>query len=107
MIRGTTPTFTLNMVDEVLDLTQAANVYATFRQRNNIITKTDLDISVTQEDGKYHNTVLVYLTQEETLGFVAGSMDIQLNWTYTDGSRACSNIVTIAVNNNLEGRVLE
>lgn len=29
MIRGTTPTFTLNMLDEQLDLRNASNVYAT------------------------------------------------------------------------------
>lgn len=107
MIRGTTPTFTLNMLDETLDLRQAVNVYATFRQRETLLTKTDLDITVTQESEYLRNTVLVYLTQEESLKFNAGSIEVQLNWTYADGSRACSNIVTIAVSNNLEGRVLE
>lgn len=107
MIRGTTPTFTLNMLDETLDLRQAVNVYATFRQRETLLTKTDLDITVTQEAEHLRNTVLVYLTQEESLKFTAGSIEVQLNWTYEDGSRACSNIVTIAVSNNLEGRVLE
>lgn len=107
MIRGTTPTFTLNMLDETLDLRQAVNVYATFRQRETQLTKTDLDITVTQEAEYLRNTVLVYLTQEESLKFNAGSIEVQLNWTYADGSRACSNIVTIAVSNNLEGRVLE
>ena len=40
MIRGTTPTFTLNMLDEQLDLRNASNVYATFKQKNVLLTKT-------------------------------------------------------------------
>lgn len=109
MIRGTTPTFTLRMVDEELDLRQAENVYATFRQRDKILTKTgnDLTITVTQEEGNYNNVVEVYLSQAESLTFVSGSIELQLNWTYADGSRACSNIVSIAVANNLVGSVLE
>lgn len=109
MIRGTTPTFTLTMVDEQLDLRQAENVYATFRQRDKVLTKTgnDLEINVTEEDGNFNNVVEVYLSQAESLTFDTGSIELQLNWTYTGGSRACSNIVTIAVANNLVGSVLE
>lgn len=109
MIRGTTPTFTLNMLDEQLDLRNASNVYATFKQKNVLLTKTgnDLNITVTQESGSYKNTCEVYFTQTESLQFTCGSIEVQLNWTYADGSRACSNIVNIAVNNNLVGSVLQ
>lgn len=40
MIRGTTPTFKLLLNDEEVDLTAAANIYATFKQGSVLITKT-------------------------------------------------------------------
>lgn len=101
MVRGTTPTFQLQITDETVDLTQATNVYATFKQESNTITKTGEDIEVTA------NQVDVYFTQKETLSFKAGTMIYcQLNWTYEDGSRACSNIISIAVGKNLVGSEL-
>lgn len=101
MIRGTTPTFQLKLISDSVDLTLAENVYATFKQGSKVITKTgeDIDVSPTQVD--------VYMSQEETLGFRYGDIRIQLNWTYEDGSRACSKIVTILANRNLLERVLE
>lgn len=101
MIRGTTPTFSLKFTDDDLDLTLAYNVYATFKQEENEITKTgsDLDISAKQVD--------VYLDQEESLRFARGKVEVQLNWTYEDGKRACSNIVKVDVGKNLIGSVLE
>lgn len=83
--RGTTPTFRLTLRDESIDLGLAANVYATFRQASKTLTKTGEDIDV---DG---NVVGVYLTQEETLGFSESPQtEVQLNWVYSDGSRAAS-----------------
>ena len=101
MIRGTTPTFQLKLISDSVDLTLAENVYATFKQKGKPITKTDdeIEVSATQVD--------VYLSQEETLSFCHGMVDIQLNWTYEDGQRACSKIVTILANRNLLERVLE
>ena len=40
MVRGTTPTFQLQITDETVDLTQAINVYATFKQYDKVIQKT-------------------------------------------------------------------
>lgn len=47
MIRGTTPTFQLKLADEQVDLTQALNVYATFKSREQTITKSGADLEVT------------------------------------------------------------
>lgn len=101
MIRGTTPTFQLKITDDSVDLTQALNVYATFRQYGIELTKSgeDIDVAAHQVD--------VYLTQSETLQFGDGNLEVQLNWTYGDGSRAASNIKTIQVTKNLIGSVLE
>lgn len=100
MVRGTTPTFKLYLNDEYVDLTQAVNVYVSFKQKDTLITKTGEDIEVQE------NEVDVYLSQQETLQFIKGSVEIQLNWTYLDGRRACSNIITIEVDKNLIGDVL-
>ena len=101
MIRGTTPTFTLTIPsDSGVDLTQAANVYATFKQTGVAITKSGEDLTVQAHQ------VDVYLNQAETLQFKAGTLQIQLNWTYSNASRACSTIVNIGIDNNLVGEVL-
>lgn len=98
MIRGTTPTFILTV--EGVDLLEAKNVYATFVQKNNKLTKTGQDIEVSS------NQVEVYFNQEESLRFSTGAIMIQLNWTYENGSRACTDIVSTDVGKNLEEGVL-
>ena len=100
MIRGTTPTFTLTLNDETLDLTSAQNVYVTFKQGYKdyvkaSVTKSGYDIVVSEKE------VSVCLTQKESLQFKEGPLYIQVNWTYADGSRACSEIVKIEVKENL------
>lgn len=102
MIRkGTTPTFKLILNDDSVDLTQARNVYATFKQNTKEITKTGEDIAISERE------VDVYLSQEETLAFTYGKIEIQLNWTYGNNERACSEIVAVNIANNLIERVLE
>lgn len=101
MIRGTTPTFKLRLKDTSIDLTKADNIYVSFSQKSVRLMKSGEDLEVNG------NEVDVYLTQEESLKFVDGEVEMQINWTYDDGSRACTNIVTINVSKNLIGRVLE
>ena len=100
MVQATTPTFILTLPDTV-DLSQAANIYFSLRQKNVIIEKSNDDLTV---DGQ---TVSVYLSQAETLQLVPGAAQIQLNWTYANGSRACSNIVSVQVTENLLKEVVE
>lgn len=94
MVQATTPTFILTLPDTV-DLTIIQNMYFSLEQANTKLRKTGNDLSI---EG---NTVSVYLTQEETLKFNRGYAELQLNWTYPDGHRACSDIVTIPVGPNL------
>lgn len=106
MIRGTTPTFKLIINDQSVDLTQASNVYATFKQNSVTITKTGEDLEVSA------NEVDVYLSQEESLSFTSNSFGVceikcQLNWTYTGGMRASTKIVKIPLTENLVNEVLE
>lgn len=101
MISGTTPTFQLKINDESVDLTTADNVYVTFASMGWSITKTgdDIDVSANQVD--------VYLSQQETLAFPKGNVDVQINWTFDDGKRACTTIASVKVTKNLIERVLE
>lgn len=101
MIRGTTPTFELKINDETVDLTGADNVYVTFATNGWSITKTGADLDV------FAQQVDVYLSQEETLAFPKGDVDVQINWTFDDGKRACTTIASVKVTRNLIERVLE
>lgn len=100
MIRGTTPTFELKIADETVDLTEAYNVYATFSQCGKSLTKTGDDIEVTARQ------VDVYFTQAESLMFAPGAIEIQLNWTYANGSRAATRKIKAIIEDNLLGEVL-
>ena len=94
MVQATTPTFVLTL-PETVDLTEPSHFYFTLRQGNVRIEKADSDLVI---DGQ---TISVYLSQAETLTLTPGMVKLQLNWTYANGSRACSNIVSVNVTENL------
>lgn len=103
MYKGTTPTFTFTL-PETVDLEQATNVYVTFARGDgtDFLRKTGQDLAIEA------NTVSVYLSQQETLAFPKTAR-IQINWTYAEGGltkRACSEIKTIQLKDNLEREVL-
>ena len=102
---GTTPTFVLT-VD--VNLTEAAHIYATFKGGAQTVTKTDEDLTVDITTGEEPSTaVSVFLSQAETLALTQGTVQIQLNWTFADGSRAASDIVSYTFGANLLGKVVE
>ena len=98
--RGTTPTLTLTFTEESLDLTQAENVYVTFTTEHATLTKTgeDLEVAAKQID--------VYLSQQETLSFPAGQIQIQANWTYAGGDRGASDVALFEFTPQLLNSVL-
>lgn len=98
--RGTTPTFTL-ILPETVDLTQARNVYVSFRGSTRALTKSGNDIDVTA------HSIDVYLDQRETLSFAQGLVDVQVNWTYANGRRAATLIKKIELTPNLLDKVVE
>ena len=100
---GTTPTFTLTFADENLDLTSAQNVYVTFHShhQSSSLTKTGEDLTVEEK------SIAVYLTQEETLSFYEGDVEIQANWTSSTGGRCASDIVSYTFSKQLLKEVLE
>lgn len=97
----TTPTFTLNFTEQSLDLTQARNVYVTFKSEGTLITKTGEDLTVEQK------SISVYPSQEETARFRTGNVKIQANWTTPTGGRAASEVATYIITDQLLKRVVE
>ena len=98
----TTPTFTFTFTEQGLDLTQARNVYVTFRSsRGYAFTKTGESLTVEAQQ------VTVTLNQEDTSGFNTGNIEMQVNWTTPDGGRAASEVVTYDISKQLLQRVIE
>ena len=85
--RYTTPVFTLTFSEQALDLTQATDVFVTFKQADLLMTITGEDLTVTAK------TISVSFTQEDTAQFFDGDVEIQANWVMDDGSRAASEVV--------------
>lgn len=100
-MQGTTPTFVLTLPDTV-DLTEAQNVYVTFNQGSqNSLTKTGNDIVVSAHQ------VDVYMAQKDTLQFRNGTVLIQMNWTFSGGQRAATNVVSLDWDANLLKKVVK
>lgn len=100
MVQATTPTFILTLPQDI-DLGEAAHVYFTLKQNKTEISKEDSDLTINA------NEVQVYLSQIETLSLSVGTALLQLNWTYSNGTRACSTIASVTVDENLLKAVVE
>lgn len=100
MVQGTTPTFILTLPNDI-DLGEAAHVYFTLRQKGTMIEKQDTELTIDE------NEVSVYLSQEETLSLAVGAALLQLNWTYANGARVCSEIASVSISENLLKAVVE
>lgn len=99
MVQYTTPTFILTLPNTV-DLSLVQNLYFTLTQGKTELQKAGDSLVV---EGQ---TVSVYLSQDETKLFNSGKASLQLNWTYANGARACSNIVSVDVGRNLLDEVV-
>lgn len=99
--RGTTPTYILTFDEQSLDLTEANNVYVTFRKGAKALTKTGNDIEVSAKQ------VRVYLNQKETLSFSTGEVKVQVNWTTYGGRRASSEVAEVNLSEQLLDKVVE
>ncbi len=98
MRRGTTPTNTFT-VD--VDLTTAIAVFVTYKQGDRLLVEKDigdLDITATK--------VEVTLSQEDTLAFAQGSVQIQIRAKYGDGAAIASNIIVAPVDQILKDGVI-
>lgn len=107
MIIGTTPTFTLKLKrTSDIDLYSVSNIYVTFKQGSNILTKDRSQITLI--DAK---TIEVTLTQQESLNFTLDKkIELQLNWVYTSNGtmkRAATKVIEISLEKQLLTQVLE
>lgn len=98
--RATTPTFTLTFTEDGLDLTTASNVYVTFEQKDVNFTKQGADLDIEEK------TIDVFLSQEETLQFQIGMVDVQVNWTMANGRRASSDVKQVEISKQLLRQVV-
>lgn len=91
MTRGTTPTITLTL--ETMDLTSLKSVYVTFCQFGKMLTKQSGDEGVDITE----HTVSVSLSQEETLRFTPGTVEVQLRGLTNGGDAFATNVAKVAV----------
>ena len=98
--RYTTPTFTLTFSEQALDLTQAVDVFVTFKQADKILTVTGEDLTVQAK------SIGVSFTQEDSAQFYVGDVEIQANWVMGDGQRAASEVVLYQFTDQLLQRVI-
>lgn len=99
VMQATTPTFIYTFPNEV-DLTLVNNMTFSLVQGKVDIRKFKDDLYI---DGQ---TVSVYLTQADTLRLSKGKAEMQLNWTYNDDSRDCTDKKVIDVDSNLLQEIL-
>lgn len=95
--RGSTP---INAFKTNIDLSEAT-IYITYQQKNKtLVEKTGDDITVTPEQ------ISCVLTQEETLKFEPGTVEIQIRYVLPDGTADASNIVTVSSTKILKDGVI-
>ena len=97
--RGTTPTLTLN-VETNTDLRTVAHVYVTLKNGDNLLTKADTDLTIGE------HSIALYLNQAETLAMLQPRTDVQVNWTYADGSRDATVKARLEIDDQLLMEVL-
>lgn len=90
MRQGSTTAMSLT-VPESLDLMNAAAIYVTVAQGKKIVTKKSGDPGVTVD----HHVIHVKMTQQETLSFDVGVVEIQLRWLMPDGSAEATEIARV------------
>ena len=99
--RFTTPTFTFTFQEPNLNLTEATNVYVTFRSRGYTVTKMGDDLTVGEKE------ISVFLSQKDTSKFDVDDVEIQANWTMPGGRRAASEKILYPISEQLLQRVIE
>jgi hypothetical protein len=98
MRRGSTPT---NTFDVDIDLTNAT-VFVSYEQGGRVVLeKTGEDLTVTAE------SIVLHLTQEETLAFVPGKVNIQIRYVFPNGAADASNIINTTFERIIKDGVIE
>ena len=94
MRRGTTPTITITTD---IDLTEASNLFVTFKQGDRVVCEKTLeDVTITE------TSVICELDQNDTLALKDGLVRFQIRATLGD-SKVASNIMTANADEILKG----
>ena len=96
--KGTQPTFSLTF-PETLYLTAATDVHVTFKSGQTKLDKTGEDLAVTAHQ------IDVSFSQEESLTFAVGMIEVQANWLM-NGKRQASEVSTYEVSRQLLNEVI-
>lgn len=96
--KGTTPTFNFSVCLDtaLLDL---ANTHIVFTSGSAIVDKSNTDITIA--DG----TMVCSLTQDDTMSFNGGQVNIQILATMNSGQKPASEIISIPVSSTLRRKV--
>ena len=97
---ATTPTIILSFAESDIDLLAAEHVYVTMKNGRTVVTKKDSELTV------FSQQINFGLTQQESLMLGEGAIRVQVNWTYSDGTRASSNISAFNLTEQLLKRVV-
>lgn len=89
MIRGTTPTLRFKV--EGADFSEVATLYITLKQNTKFLEKHLEDTEIDDD------TLIISLTQEETLQFQKGAIQAQVRFTNSDGKAYATNIISFMV----------
>ena len=101
MRRGTTPTNTFSVP---IDLS-AATVYITYAQSGRtVIEKTGDDLTFDSSAG---HKIVGELSQQDTLAFKAGAVEIQIRAVFETGEALASNIISTTFDRILKGGEIE
>lgn len=95
MYRGTTPTLRIKV--EGIEVNLLTSIFLTIKQGKYELTKTEADITKNVQE----NRLDVELTQEETLAFNDGNVNIQLRSILANEKVVASNIQTVPINHIL------
>ena len=96
--KGTQPTFSLTF-PETVDLTATTEIHVTFKSGQTKLDKTGEDLTVTAHQ------IDVSFSQEESLAFAVGMIEVQANWLM-NGKRQASEISAYEVGRQLLNEVI-
>lgn len=101
MYRGTTPVLTINVKTD-LDLNDVEKLYITFKSTVCEKSYDETQVALNPE----HKTIIVQLSQEDTLEFNKSKVEVQLRMRMLNGKAYASKIANVDMNRILKEGVI-
>lgn len=102
MYRGTTPTIVFKVKNDI-DFDDLKQVWITLKSLSHELTKTIDELVLNKND----HTIEMYLTQEETLEFGTGKVDVQMRLLTNEGHALASKVKNLRMNPILKEGVID